>query len=390
MHQRDGFAHGFEAAEFERRLSRAQTIMSRHKFDALLCTTPANIRYFTGFDTMFWESPTRPWFVVVPAAGDPIAVIPEVGAPVMARTWVKDIRTWPAPRPEDDGTTLLAAALSGTPRRFGRIGAELGREMALRMPVTQFLELRSRLSPELADGAPCIWEIRMVKTEAEIARIRRICGIAGQAYEALPAGVHAGDSERDACRRLRADLAERGADAIPYLAGASGPGGVPEIIGNPRDRRLEGGDLLFIDTGSTCDGYFCDFDRNYAVGAVADAARRAHEIVWDATEAGIKAARPGATTADVWRSMADVLSAGGTLENNVGRLGHGLGLQLTEPPSNMPGDRTILQAGMVLTIEPGMEYAPGKMIVHEEDVAITADGCELLTPRAPRELWSIR
>jgi len=390
VHQRDGFAHDFETVEFERRLARAQTIMSRHKFDALLCTTPANIRYFTGFDTMFWESPTRPWFVVVPAAGDPIAVIPEVGAPVMARTWVKDIRTWPAPRPEDDGTTLLAAALSGTPRRFGRIGAELGREMALRMPVAQFLELRSRVSPELADGAPCIWEIRMVKTEAEIDRIRRICGIVGQAYEALPAGVHIGDSERDACRRLRADLAERGADAIPYLAGASGPGGVPEIIGSPRDRRLEGGDLLFIDTGSTCDGYFCDFDRNYAVGAAPDAARRAHEIVWDATEAGIKAARPGATTEDVWRSMADVLSGGGTLENNVGRLGHGLGLQLTEPPSNMPGDRTILQAGMVLTIEPGMEYAPGKMIVHEEDVAITADGCELLTPRAPRELWSIR
>ena len=390
MERRDPSARGFETAEFERRLARAQTTMNRHRFDALLCTTPANIRYFTGFDTMFWESPTRPWFVVVPQAADPIAVIPEVGAPVMARTWVKDIRTWPAPRPEDDGTTLLAAALSGVPRRFGRIGAELGREMALRMPATQFVELRSRVSPELADGSPCIWEIRKIKTGAEIDRIRRICRIAGDAYEALPARVRTGDSERDACRRLRADLAERGADAIPYLAGASGPGGVPEIIGNPGDRRLETGDLLFIDTGSTCDGYFCDFDRNYAAGAVPDAARRAHEVVWDATEAGIKAARPGATAEDVWRSMAGVLSAAGTLGNNVGRLGHGLGLQLTEPPSNMPGDRTILEPGMVLTIEPGMEYAPGKMIVHEEDVAITADGCELLTPRAPRELWVIR
>jgi len=75
--------------------------------------------------------------------------------------------------------------------------------------------------------------------------------------------------------------------------------------------------------------------------------------------------------------------------SNVGRLGHGLGLQLTEPPSNMPGDRTALQPGMVLTIEPGMEYAPGRMIVHEEDVVITTGGCELLTPRAPRELWTV-
>ena len=382
-------AHPFETAEFERRLDRARGIMSRHRCDALLCTTPANIRYFTGFDTRFWESPTRPWFVVVPLSGDPVAVIPEVGASVMARTWVRDVRTWPAPRPEDDGTSLLAAALSGLPRRFGRVGAELGREMSLRMPVVQFLELRERLPLEVADGSPCLWEIRMVKTDAEIECIRRICGIAGEAYEALPAAVRAGDSERDACRRLRAGLVRRGADAIPYIAGVSGPGGVPQIIGAPTDRRLEDGDLLFIDTGATCEGYFCDFDRNYAVGGLSAAAARAHETVWDATEAGLRTAKPGATAEDLWRSMAGVLSAGGSIGNNVGRLGHGLGLQLTEPPSNMPGDRTVLQPGMVLTIEPGMEYAPGKMIVHEEDVVITSGGCELLTPRAPRDPWTI-
>ncbi|HLW49206.1 MAG TPA: Xaa-Pro peptidase family protein [bacterium] len=373
------------------RLTRAQAVMRRHNCDALLCTTPANIRYFTGFDTQFWESPTRPWFVIVPLAGDPIAVIPEVGAPVMAATWVTDIRTWPAPCPEDDGTTLLAAALAGLPLRFGRVGAELGREMALRMPVTQFLELRTRVPAELADGSSCLWEIRMVKTGAEIERIRRICRIAGSAYEALPRRVEIGDTEREACRRLRADLIERGADAVPFVAAASGPGGVSQIIGAPGDRRLEDGDLLFVDTGATCDGYFCDFDRNYAVGDLrSSAAKRAHEAMWDATEAGIKAARPGATAEDVWRSMAAVVSAAGSIGNNVGRLGHGLGLQLTEPPSNMRGDGTVLRPGMVLTIEPGMEYAPGKMIVHEENVAITADGCDLLTPRAPRELWTIR
>ena len=365
--------------------------MGRQRFDALLCTTPANIRYFTGFDTLFWESPTRPWFIIVPLSGEPIAVIPEVGAPVMARTWVTDIRTWPAPRPQDDGTTLLAAALSGLPRRWGRIGTELGREMQLRMPVTQFLEVRSRVRLELADGSPCLWDIRMVKTDAEIDRIRRICRIAGEAYAALPERLGIGDTEREACRSLKVDLIERGADAVPYIAGVSGPGGVPQIIGAPGDRRLAEGDLLFIDTGSTCDGYFCDFDRNYAVGGPgSSAAKRAHEVVWEATEAGILAARPGATAEDVWRSMAAILAAAGPVGNNVGRLGHGLGLQLTEPPSNMPGDHTALQAGMVLTIEPGMEYAPGRMIVHEEDVVITTGGCELLTPRAPRELWTVR
>jgi Xaa-Pro dipeptidase len=75
--------------------------------------------------------------------------------------------------------------------------------------------------------------------------------------------------------------------------------------------------------------------------------------------------------------------------NNVGRLGHGLGLQLTEPPSNSADDDAVLEVGMVITIEPGMEYAPGKMIVHEENIAITADGAELLTTRAPREMLVI-
>ncbi|RWK52306.1 MAG: aminopeptidase P family protein, partial [Mesorhizobium sp.] len=133
---------GFSAEEFETRTSRAQEIMRRHELDALLVSSPPNVRYFTGFDSQFWESPTRPWFVVVPLGGNPIAVIPEIGAPEMALTWIKDIRTWPAPVPEDDGISLLKSTLDSLPKRFGRIGAELGREMAIRMPVSDFLKLR--------------------------------------------------------------------------------------------------------------------------------------------------------------------------------------------------------------------------------------------------------
>ncbi len=108
--------------------------------------------------------------------------------------------------------------------------------------------------------------------------------------------------------------------------------------------------------------------------------------MWQATEAGIAAARPGATTDEVFAAMARIIEAAGSIGNNVGRLGHGLGMQLTEPPSNMPGDGTILEAGMVLTIEPGIEYAPGRMIVHEENVEITGSGARLLTVRAPLEM----
>jgi Xaa-Pro aminopeptidase len=153
---------------------------------------------------------------------------------------------------------------------------------------------------------------------------------------------------------------------------------------------LRDGDVLFIDIGALYDGYSCDFDRNYAIGSISDDVARAHEAVWQATEAGIAAARPRATTTDLWQAMAKVLEDAGSQGLNVGRMGHGLGMQLTEPPSNTPNDKTELVPGMVMTIEPGMAFAEGRMLVHEENIVITADGCELLTTRAPREMWTVR
>ncbi len=304
----------------------------------------------------------------------------------MALTWVTDIRTWPAPVPDDDGVSLLTGTLEGLTRRFGRIGAELGREMSLRMPVVDFLRLRAALGSEIVDGSPSIWEMRMVKTDAEIGHIGYICGIASDAYAALPGQISIGESEREVARKLRIDVARRGADATPFMPAISGPGGVSQIVCGPHDRLLEKGDILFIDTGSTFDGYFCDFDRNYAVGQISTEAARVHEALWLATEAGIAAAVVGATTDDIWGAMNRVIEAAGAIGNNVGRLGHGLGLQLTEPPSHRLGDGTAIMENMVLTIEPGMEYAPGKMIVHEENIVVTPDGPRLLTKRAPREM----
>jgi Xaa-Pro aminopeptidase len=383
----ESVGRGFDRGEFEVRLARAQAAMTADELDALVVTTAPNVRYFTGFNTQFWESPTRPWFVVVPREGAVIAVIPEIGAPGMAETWIEDIRTWPAPRPDDDGVSLLQATLLSLPRRFGRIGWEMGRESVVRMPIQDFDSLRDRVGNlTFADGSPILWSLRRVKSPAEVARLRHVCRLASTAFEALPHRLRIGDSEIEARRKMQIELAEKGADSAPFVAVVSGKGGYSQCIVGPSERRLDDGDVLFIDTGATYDGYFCDFDRNFAFGHISDAAKRAHEAVWDATEAGIAAARPGATTTDLWRAMAEVLDAAGSKGLNVGRMGHGLGMQLTEPPSNMPGDDTALVPGMVMTIEPGMEYAPGCMLLHEENVVITEEGAELLTRRAPREM----
>ena len=376
-------ARGFPRPEYEARAERARALMTAHELDALLVTSEQHVRWFTGFDSQFWASPTRPWFVIVPREGDLIAVIPEIGGPVMAKTWVNDIRTWPAPVPEDDGVTLLVDALSSLPRRFGRIGAEMGPEMVLRMPAADFLRIGETIAPlAFADGTPVLRGLRGVKSPAEVDKIRHVCQFTSEAFLALPAKLSIGMTEWEACRDMRVEVLQRGADSSPYMMGVAGPGGYDNIIMGPTQKIIEAGDILIIDTGTTFDGYYCDFDRNFAFGEPGDDAKRAHEVVWNATQAGIDAARPGATTTDLWRAMAAVLEEAGSLGNNVGRLGHGLGMQLTEWPSNRPGDDTELVPGMVMTIEPGMEFAPGRMMVHEENIAITEEGCELLTIRA--------
>jgi Xaa-Pro dipeptidase len=143
---------------------------------------------------------------------------------------------------------------------------------------------------------------------------------------------------------------------------------------------------MIIDTGTVYDGYFCDFDRNYAFGEASDKAHRAYDCVYQSTDAGFAAARPGATTTDVWQAMWSVLEAGGAMGNDVGRMGHGLGAQLTEWPSLTASDNTSLRAGMVITLEPGMEFASGKLMVHEENIVITEDGAKWLSKRAAAEM----
>ncbi len=378
---------GFTLDEYESRMQKMQARMRDKQLDAILLTTEPDVRYYTGFFTQFWESPTRPWFVLLPLNGKPIAIIPEIGAAGMAATWVEDIHTWPAPRPMDDGVSLLASVFARLPRRFGRLGIPLGHESSLRMPLGDYQRFLSEIpAAEIVDVSLLLHQIRYVKSAAEIEKISYICDVTSDAFEALPQSLKIGESERQNCHRMRIDLLQRGADRTPYLIAGSGLGGYDSIIMGPTDRVLAKGDVLIIDTGSTFDGYFCDFDRNFAFASADDALKRAYDVVYKSTDAGFEAAKPGATTSDVWSAMWSVMEAGGALGNSVGRLGHGLGIELTEWPSNTADDMTVLEPGVVLTLEPGMEFAPGKQMVHEENIVITEEGARWLSRRAPVEL----
>jgi len=383
--------HGFNISEFHMRLNQTHQMMSEKKLDALLITSPHNFRYFTGFDSYFWESPTRPWFLIIPANKEPIAAIPSIGNSALKKTWVKNIHSWPSPNPKDEGISLLTSLIKNLNNKFGNIGVEIGNESNLRMPIRDYMSLQKQLNEfSFVDGSNVLWNLRMIKSENEISKLKFICKTASEAYENLPNKININETERSICNKLKIDLINRGADHVLYMSCASGKEGLDQIIYDPTDKILDEGKILFIDTGATFDGYFCDFDRNYAFGSVSDEIKIAYEASWDALTKGIEQAKPGNTCNDIYEAMNKVLLNAGSAGNGVGRMGHGFGLQLTEPPSIMQNDNTILEAGMTLAIEPVYEFKSGNMLVQEEDIVITKFGNEIITKRSSKQIPIIK
>ena len=369
----------FPRAEYEARLEAANRAMHANSLDAILLASEAEVRYFTGFRTQFWQSPTRPWFVILRRDQTPLAIIPEIGAELMARSDIAEIEAWPAPRPHDDGLSLLKDRLANCQR----LGVLMGHETTFRMPLNDVFELRAALHAEWIDATDIIRDLRMVKSDREIAYIRQICGIASQGFARVPEIANAGQSLSSVFREFKRMLLELGADDVPYLVGGVDHPSYDDVISPPDDRPLSDGQILMLDTGATLNGYFCDFDRNYAVGTPTASAQRAYAKLYDATDAAMKMARPGVRACDLFAAMAKSMD---TQNSDVGRFGHGLGMQLTEWPSLAAWDETIIRENMVLTLEPSIEVDGGGIMVTEENILITDGAPILLSTRAPKEL----
>lgn len=384
---------GFSLCEFEARLAKIQAAMLVENIGALLLTTEHDLYYFSGFLSQFWQSPTRPWFLVIPSNGKPIAVIPEIGVNAMKSEFMTDIRSWPSPHENDDGVSLLSEVLKDVLTDAGSsvLGINKGRETHIRMPLNDFESVIANLRQadaafSIKDATPIVRAVRMVKSEAEIEKLKYVAACVSDVFESLFGFADVGMSDAELFRRFTIECLKAGVDNVSYLVGGAGPHGYDDIISPPSGRRLRNGDVLIFDTGCTYDGYFCDFDRNYGFGSVDEKAKQCHHAVWQSTEAGLEMCKPGNSCAQVFQAMDKVLQQHGAMGESVGRYGHGLGIQLTEPPSFTAWENTQLCEGMVMTLEPGMIYAPGRMIVHEENLVIRKDGPELISRRAPAEL----
>ena len=375
----------FPKEEYLKRLDNIHKKLENENIDAIVITSPANFRYFSGLDSNFWESPTRPWFLIISKNGKIKALVPSIGLSAIESTFIKDIEVWQSPNPKDEGTSLLKKIIKTFPKN-SNIGFELGMETYLRMSVKEFLKIKKDLQEyNFIDSTNIVWSLRKIKSDLEIKNIEKICSITSKVFNNLINKISLGMSEREIATIFKKDLINNGVDYIMYLSCASGINGYNQIICNPSEKKIGDGNILIIDTGSTLNGYYCDFDRNFGFGNINQKSLDAYNKLWDATEKTLEIIKPGISCKEVYESLSKNLFSS-NVKSNVGRMGHGFGLQLTEPPSIMIDDNTILEKNMILALEPSIEIENDLMLVHEENILITQNGNRLLTSRTPKEL----
>ena len=249
------------------------------------------------------------------------------------------------------------------------------------------LELLRRYAPGLrtAHAEPIMGALRLVKDAAEVAAMNRAIAVSEEAMEALIPQIQIGQTEKQIAAMLVQELIRAGGEHVPFgpIVSAGPNGAIPHAV--PTERPIQEGDLLVIDWSTRIDDYPSDITRTFAVGEFEAEFERIYGLVKRANAEGRAAIKPGATGRDVDRAARGVIAAAGYGEYFIHRTGHGLGLELHEPPDMAEGNTTPLEAGNVFTVEPGI-YLPGRGGVRIEDnVVVTPEGHRSMTTMS-REL----
>ncbi len=318
----------------------------------------------------------RPIVAFLPVRGEGAIVLPALEA---AKT--TGLRSFPYTDEAGPETAFRQAAEAVGLR--GRWGVE-----GLRMRFAEAERLRALAPVELVAADALITAPRLRKSAEEVAAMRRAVEVAQTAFLRWLEELRVGMTEREAAARLIARLLTGGAEALsfdPIVVG--GPNGaLPHAV--PGDRPFQAGDWVVVDWGVFVDGYASDITRMVVFGEPEGPLAGIHRIVEAANAAGREAVRPGVPAGAVDAAARQVIERAGYGEFFIHRTGHGLGLEIHEPPSIVGGESLRLQPGMTFTVEPGI-YLPGVGGVRiEDDVLVTETGVETLTT-LPRSPWVV-
>jgi Xaa-Pro dipeptidase len=373
----------FSDAEYRTRVARVQEELVNARVDAAVIADERTTWYLTGFgDTAPIGSRARPRALVLPAQGEPTFFVHEsTGVTVREMVWFDDVRGY---EPVGGAPVALIAERLGE-LGVSRLALELGGQLRSELTAAEISQLADTAgAASVIDVAPAVWAVRAIKSEAEIERLRAACELTTRAYAQAFDRMRPGMTEREIQRLVRAAILDEGADDAWAIA-VLGVGDYVRVDGVPRARPAEPGDLVFVDCGANVGGYWADFSRAGVLGGASADQRRLQDVILEATRAGVDAVRVGATLGDVAQASLRVMDEHGLeFSSRAGRIGHGLGMLVTEPPDVAEHVETTIEPGMVLTIEPGVIRDCG--IFHaEENVVATERGPEILS-HAPTAL----
>jgi Xaa-Pro aminopeptidase len=232
----------------------------------------------------------------------------------------------------------------------------------------------------LKDSPSVVERLRMVKDGDELQRICAAVALGATLFDRALEVLHPGVKEVEVAAEMEYAARQGGAEemSFPTIIASGARSALPH--GRASEQLIRAGGFVVCDFGVILSGYCSDETRTVWVGAVPEDARRAYEAVKEAQQAAIDAVRPGIAVGEVDAAARKVLRKAGLGRYFTHSTGHGVGLEIHETPRVADGQREVLQPGMVITIEPGV-YFPGKWGVRIEDmVAVTAGGCEVMTP----------
>jgi len=347
--------------------------LAPRKLDAMLISAGPNVRYLTGF------TGDNAALLVLPGRSilftDPRFEIQSAQETAMAGCRIRISR----------GPLMLD--VSSAVKRAGarRIGYEPGRMLC---ESYEFLKSKLPMRASLEPARGWIEQLRMVKSPEELARIRRSVATNSEAFEQTVSRIRPGIRESDLAAELEYRMRRLGAEKPSFDTIVAGGARSALPHAQPTSARIENGQLVVVDMGALQDGYCSDMTRMLFVGNPGPKVKRMYRAVLEAQLTAIDTVRPGVGTARVDRAARNVLKGYGLDGAFVHSTGHGLGLEIHEPPRIGKRDKTRLAVGMTITIEPGVYLEGFGGIRIEDTVVVTEKGCEILTP-TPKELHVI-
>jgi len=383
----------FTKQEFQDRYRRLQDLMREAKLDAALLSDAGNMVYVTGYRTLLYISKFRPFLAMVFAEGDPVLILPNLEVGVGRQMgWIDDVRGWGARGPytdRSDALTIVRDVIAE--RRLGgkRIGFELSLGQRLGMTFDQFEAFRGAFEAAgctIGNIADVMWKLRVKKSPREIEYLRKAGQATDAGYLAALAVAREGISEKELSDAVGIGMINAGADWPAFLVVQSGPSRYDMMNPPASERRVEKGDMVIFDIGAAYRGYWGDLTRGFFIGQPTQRQREFYQAELEIFTRTREAVRPGITIEEIDKVAEAVTAELGYTDYMWHRTGHAIGIDVHELPSVALGDKTVLEPGMVFTIEPGIyDFSVGAFRL-EDVVVVTDRGYESLNPGSPTEL----